>query len=78
MPFKDLATSDSVLLRQAPPADDKAARLALKRMQEVGIGIIVPAAELAKAPLENAIALIELKDAAKNGANMPDKAIRWV
>jgi len=77
MPFKDLATSDSVLLRQAPPADDKGARLALKRMQEVGIGIIIPAAELAKAPLENAIALFELKDAAKNGANMPDKAIRY-
>jgi hypothetical protein len=32
MPFKDLATSDSLFLRDIPPADDKDARLALSRL----------------------------------------------
>lgn len=35
MPFKDIATSDSVYLEQLPAADDKNARTALRRMQEV-------------------------------------------
>ena len=34
MPFKDIATSDSILLREVPPAADAAARLALKRLQD--------------------------------------------
>jgi hypothetical protein len=33
MPFKDLATSDTLLLREVPPASDAAGRLALKRLQ---------------------------------------------
>ncbi|PQQ01420.1 4-hydroxy-3-methylbut-2-en-1-yl diphosphate synthase (ferredoxin) chloroplastic [Prunus yedoensis var. nudiflora] len=32
MPFKDLATVDSILLRQLPPVDDNDSRLALKRL----------------------------------------------
>jgi len=32
MPFKDLATSDSLFLRDVPPADDKSARTALRRL----------------------------------------------
>ena len=32
MPFKDIATSDSILLREVPPADDTSARQALRRM----------------------------------------------
>lgn len=35
MPFKDIATSDSVYLEQLPATDDKNARTALRRMQEV-------------------------------------------
>lgn len=35
MPFKDIATADSVYLEELPAADDKAARTALRRMQEV-------------------------------------------
>ncbi|XP_035846613.1 4-hydroxy-3-methylbut-2-en-1-yl diphosphate synthase (ferredoxin), chloroplastic-like isoform X3 [Helianthus annuus] len=34
MPFKDLATVDSILLGELPPADDKDARLALKRLND--------------------------------------------
>ena len=32
MPFKDIATSDSILLREVPAADDSAARRALRRL----------------------------------------------
>ncbi len=32
MPFKDIATADSLLLREVPPADDAPARQALRRM----------------------------------------------
>lgn len=35
MPFKDIATSDSIYLEEAPGLDDKAARTTLRRMQEV-------------------------------------------
>lgn len=40
MPFKDIATADSVFLEQLPASDDKAARTAMRRMQEVGHDII--------------------------------------
>ncbi len=33
MPFKDIATSDSILMHTVPAADDAAARLAIKRLQ---------------------------------------------
>ena len=68
MPFKDIATSDSVFMRTLPAADDSNARAALRRMMEVGTGVIVPAEELEKNPLENAVALMSLTEAvAKNG-----------
>ena len=37
MPFKDIATSDSLLLREVPPADDGPARQALRRMAVRGL-----------------------------------------
>lgn len=39
MPFKDIATSDSVVLRTIPPSSDTEARRAIKRLQEVGQAI---------------------------------------
>ena len=33
MPFKDLATSDTLYMTQIPPSSDKNARRALKRLQ---------------------------------------------
>lgn len=36
MPFKDLATADSVLMYAVPPTSDAAGRRALRRLQEVG------------------------------------------
>jgi (E)-4-hydroxy-3-methylbut-2-enyl-diphosphate synthase len=68
MPFKEIATSDSILMRTIPPSSDTAARLAMRRLQEVNMGIIVPAEELEKDPLPNAVALMDLEDAvAQNG-----------
>lgn len=35
MPFKDIATSDSIFMRDLPPSSDKEGRRALRRLQEV-------------------------------------------
>ena len=76
MPFKDLATTDSLFLRKAPAADADTERLALKRLQEVGVGVLVPAAELAERPVPNAIAVFPLADVASGNAKLPGGAIR--
>jgi len=76
MPFKDIATADSIFLRNVPPSSDSDARTALRRLAEVSVGLIAPAEELEKDPLPNAIALMSLTDAiAKKGA-LPTGAIR--
>lgn len=62
MPFKDLATVDSILLRELPPADDADARLALKRLVDISMGVIAPLSEQLTKPLPNAIALVNLKE----------------
>eukprot|EP00271_Cylindrocystis_brebissonii_P010368 TRINITY_DN26543_c0_g1_i1.p1 TRINITY_DN26543_c0_g1~~TRINITY_DN26543_c0_g1_i1.p1 ORF type:complete len:762 (+),score=157.02 TRINITY_DN26543_c0_g1_i1:234-2519(+) len=64
MPFKDLATVDSILLREVPAPEDKQARLALKRLQGVSMGVLAPLAELEARPLPNAIALLTLEEVA--------------
>jgi len=76
MPFKDIATSDSIFMRTLPAVDDTNARTALRRMMEVGTGVIVPAEELKKNPLENAVALMSLTEAAESNGQLPDGAIR--
>jgi (E)-4-hydroxy-3-methylbut-2-enyl-diphosphate synthase len=63
MPFKDIATTDSILLRTVPPASDIAARTAIRRLVEVSMGVIVPVEELEKNPLPNAVALMDLDEA---------------
>jgi (E)-4-hydroxy-3-methylbut-2-enyl-diphosphate synthase len=68
MPFKDIATVDSIFMHTIPPSTDTDARTALRRLIEVSTGVIVPAEELEKDPLPNAVALMSLEDAvAKNG-----------
>ena len=76
MPFKDIATSDSIFMRTLPAVDDTNARTALRRMMEVGTGVIVPAEELKKNPLDNAVALMSLTEAAETNGQLPDGAIR--
>lgn len=63
MPFKDIATSDSIFLTTVPPATDSDARTALRRLAEVSVGLIAPVAELEKDPLPNSVALMTLDDA---------------
>ena len=53
MPFKVIATSDSLFMRTLPETDDANARTALRRRMEVGTGVIVPKDELERNPLEN-------------------------
>lgn len=68
MPFKDIATSDSIYMPKIPPSSDTEGRTALRRLIEVSMGVIVPASELERDPLPNAVALYSLEDAiAKNG-----------
>lgn len=76
MPFKDIATSDSIYLPRVPPSSDTDARTAIRRLIEVSMGVIVPAEELEKDPLPNAVALMTLKDAVANGGKLPEGAIR--
>jgi (E)-4-hydroxy-3-methylbut-2-enyl-diphosphate synthase len=75
MPFKDIATSDSLFIRNLPAADDTNARTALRRMMEVGTGIIVPAEELKKNKLENAVALLSLTEAIKTNGEVRSELI---
>ncbi|KAL7469079.1 hypothetical protein ACHAXS_009323 [Conticribra weissflogii] len=76
MPFKDIATADSVFMRTLPAVDDSKSRTSLRRMMEVGTGVIVPAEELEKNPLENAVALMSLTDAVAKDGKLPEGAIR--
>lgn len=62
MPFKDLATVDSILLRELPPVDDNDARLALKRLIDISMGVITPLSEQLTKPLPNAMVLVNLKE----------------
>jgi len=68
MPFKDIATSDSVVLMTSPEVGNEEARTALRRMQEVGVGVVVPASELFKKPIPNSVALVDLAEHLKSGA----------
>jgi len=70
MPFKDIATTDSILLRKLPPSSDTAARTAIRRLVEVNMGVIVPAEELEKDPLPNAVALMDLTDAVEKSGKV--------
>lgn len=76
MPFKDIATSDSIYMPTIPPSSDTESRTALRRLIEVSVGVIVPAAELEKDPLPNAVALLSLEEAIANDGKLPDGAIR--
>ena len=79
MPFKDIATSDSLLLRELPPASDAGARRALRRLQESGVGVVAPMEALKANPLPDAVALVSLAEAAKQGGKpaLPAGAARW-
>lgn len=64
MPFKDIATSDSILMYDVPSADDANGRRVLRRLQEVGVQVLAPAQVLAANPLPDAVAVMQLAVAA--------------
>ncbi|GMH42640.1 hypothetical protein BSKO_10559 [Bryopsis sp. KO-2023] len=80
MPFKDIATSDSIFMREIPASSDAEGRRTLRRLQEVGVHVIAPAEVLAADPLPDAVALMNLKDvvAMSNGSavELPEGAGR--
>lgn len=76
MPFKDIASSDTLLMRELPPADDTAGRQALRRLQEVGMHIITPIEHLRSNPMDHAIPLVSLNEA--QGFEMPPNCERCV
>mmetsp|Transcript_18538 Transcript_18538/g.53608 ORF Transcript_18538/g.53608 Transcript_18538/m.53608 type:complete len:756 (-) Transcript_18538:137-2404(-) len=78
MPFKDIATVDSIFMKTIPPSSDTEARAAIRRLIEVSMGVIVPAEELEKDPLPNAVALMSLEDALAKDGKLPEGAIRLV
>lgn len=67
MPFKDIATSDSVYLPQVPALDDKAGRKVLKRLQDVAVVMVAPIEELRKNPLEKSVAVVSLEELFNKG-----------
>lgn len=77
MPFKDLATVDSVLLRELPPVEDKDARLALKRLIEISMGVIVPLSEQLTKPLPNAMVLVTLKELSSGAHKLLPEGTRF-
>ncbi|KAG0564073.1 hypothetical protein KC19_8G080700 [Ceratodon purpureus] len=64
MPYKDLATVDTILLKKLPAAADRASRLAVKRLTDVGIGVLTPLAEQLANPLPHAMALATIDEIA--------------
>ena len=76
MPLRDIATSDSIFLREIPAADDEKANRSIRRLQEIGVGVIAPVAALAATPIDNAVAAVPAKEA-KGDMAMPKGAVRW-
>lgn len=62
MPFKDLATVDTILLRELPPVEDKQARLTIKRLIDISMGVVTPLAEQLIRPLPNVMVLVTLDE----------------
>lgn len=71
LPFKEIATSDSIYLPKVPKADNVNARKTLKRLQEVAVGVFAPIHELLSNPLPNAVAVVSLDDIQKNNGQLP-------
>jgi len=77
LPFKDISTSDAIVLPTPPALDDTKGRQTLKRLMDVAILPIIPAAALAEAPVDGAVALLTLAEALA-GSDVPECAARVV
>ena len=59
LPMKDVATTDTLFLREPPAIDDEAARDALKTLRGAGVHCVVPLDALAEAPLPGAVPAVD-------------------
>eukprot|EP00200_Dunaliella_tertiolecta_P003897 CAMPEP_0202345932 /NCGR_PEP_ID=MMETSP1126-20121109/4947_1 /ASSEMBLY_ACC=CAM_ASM_000457 /TAXON_ID=3047 /ORGANISM="Dunaliella tertiolecta, Strain CCMP1320" /LENGTH=729 /DNA_ID=CAMNT_0048937283 /DNA_START=35 /DNA_END=2224 /DNA_ORIENTATION=+ len=80
MPFKDVATTDAIYMRTIPPSSSTEGRRAIKRLQDVAIHVIAPAAELHKDPLPGAVTMHTLREClaaqANGGLTLPQGSTR--
>ncbi|KAM3242081.1 hypothetical protein ACQJBY_054655 [Aegilops geniculata] len=77
MPFKDLATVDSILLRELPPVEDAEARLALKRLVDISMGVLTPLPEQSTKPLPHAIVLVTLDELSSDAKKLLPEGTRF-
>lgn len=78
MPFKDIATSDSIYLPEIPDTSNVVARRAIKRLQDVSVGVFASITALQEKPLPNAVAIVTLEQVAKSGLPiLPEGAVRY-
>ncbi|KAF8412604.1 hypothetical protein HHK36_000573 [Tetracentron sinense] len=75
MPFKDLATVDSILLTELPPVEDSDSRLALKRLVDISMGVLTPLSEQLMKPLPNAVVLVNLKELSTGAHKLLPEAV---
>ncbi|KAJ8616003.1 hypothetical protein MRB53_035375 [Persea americana] len=76
MPFKDLATVDSILVRELPPVENTDARLALKRLIDISMGVLTPLSQQLTKPLPNAMVLVNLKELASGAHKLLPEGTR--
>ncbi|KAG6779919.1 hypothetical protein POTOM_016321 [Populus tomentosa] len=69
---------DLIFLRELPPVDDNDARLALKRLIEVSMGVIAPLSEQLTKPLPNAMVLVNLKELSTGAYKLLPEGTRLV
>ena len=64
---------------EVPAIDDVECRRAIKRLQDVAIGVLAPLSELNLSPLPNAVAVVTLEEIVKNGKMppLPEGAVRY-
>jgi (E)-4-hydroxy-3-methylbut-2-enyl-diphosphate synthase len=60
IPLKDIATSDSLFLRELPPSGDTDGRRALRRLQESGVHLVAPLEAAAADPMPGVIPVLPL------------------
>ena len=69
LPFKDIATSDSVIMPELPDASDAQAMLALKRLQEGEVCVFSPLSELRRNPIKGGVALVTSEEFASSAGD---------
>eukprot|EP00596_Hydrurales_sp_CCMP1899_P008268 CAMPEP_0119042434 /NCGR_PEP_ID=MMETSP1177-20130426/15169_1 /TAXON_ID=2985 /ORGANISM="Ochromonas sp, Strain CCMP1899" /LENGTH=648 /DNA_ID=CAMNT_0007009229 /DNA_START=318 /DNA_END=2264 /DNA_ORIENTATION=+ len=77
LPFKDIATSDSIYLPEVPLSNDAASRKAIKRLQDVAVGVIAPIDQLQANPLTGSVAVVNLADIQTGLPPLPAGSVRY-